>query len=86
MGGLVIRAAITGVQKHEAGWPPYLYIEDVSTLSTPHRGAPAAVFGCAIQNTQQCRDMHWSSDPTSRSVFFNWINENPQSAQAPTGH
>ncbi|MCI0688959.1 MAG: hypothetical protein L0Y54_17270 [Sporichthyaceae bacterium] len=75
MGGLVIRAALTGVQRHEAGWPPYLYIEDVSTLSTPHRGAPlGGVCKFSGQGTQQCKDMAGSS------TFMSWLYDNPQSA------
>lgn len=45
MGGLIVRAALTFVARGsspgaERGkpWPPYLYIEDVVTLSTPHDG------------------------------------------------
>ena len=76
MGGLVIRAALTGVQRGEAGWPPYLYIEDVTTLSTPHRGAPlGGVCKFSGQGTQQCKDMAQSSS------FMSWLYDNPQSAQ-----
>jgi hypothetical protein len=84
MGGLVIRAALTGVQNHEPGWPPYLYVEDVATLSTPHEGAPVTVLVgglCGDADNQQCKDMRWSFDPASRSDFMNWVAENPQSAQ-----
>src|SRR5262249_51798749 len=82
MGGLIIRAAIKGTQAHEAGFPPYLYVEDVSTLSTPHRGTAnwGSTFVCS---DQQCQDMKPGSS------FFSWLGatyngyqpgENPQSA------
>jgi hypothetical protein len=70
MGGLVIRAAITGVQKGDPAFPPYLYVEDVTTLSTPHRGDPAA-GGCVFT---QCYDMR------SGSAFLTWLNDNAQAS------
>lgn len=74
MGGLVIRAAITGVQRRTAGFPPLLYVEDVVTLSTPHLGT-ASTRACArgIRGRAQCRDML----PGSR--FLRWLAADPQS-------
>lgn len=82
MGGLVIRAAITGVQRHDPGFPPYLYIEDVATLSTPHMGTPAISYLCNLASlSEQCKEMN-----TTNSSFFSWLTNgtqhlNPQSAQ-----
>jgi hypothetical protein len=77
MGGLVIRAALAGTQSGEAGFPPYLHVEDVTTLATPHAGIGVA-FGCNLVGTQQCKDMAPGSD------FFNWLSasggSNPQGA------
>jgi pimeloyl-ACP methyl ester carboxylesterase len=78
MGGLVIRAALTGVEKGEfgprgTGFPPYLYVEDVVTLSTPHRGTVSA-DACATKLVRQCIDMGRDSD------FLRWLGDNPQSA------
>ena len=73
LGGLVIRAALTGVQRREAGWPPYLYVEDVTTIATPHRGANWW-FTHLCQNTQ-CMEMRPSS------ATLNWLYDNAQSAQ-----
>lgn len=56
MGGLVIRSALLNVQRRTAGWPPYLYVEDVITLASPHQGARDAGF-CAILYLQ-CRQMY----------------------------
>jgi len=59
----------------ESGWPPYLYVEDGSTLS-PHRGAPATFIAAGkLANKSQCRDMIWD---TIRQAFgfLQWLNEN----------
>jgi hypothetical protein len=69
MGGLVTRAALTGVLEHDPAWPPFLYIEDITTLSTPHRGAQLS----ALCVSTQCREMRQSSD------FLLWAQDAPQS-------
>ncbi|WP_307840818.1 hypothetical protein [Streptomyces sp. GESEQ-4] len=66
MGGLIARAAIAGVQRHEEGWPERLYVEDVVTLGTPHRGTFTNV-----------NDDRQSKDMVQRSDFINWLNETP---------
>jgi hypothetical protein len=52
MGGLVIRSALLIVQRNTPGWPPYLYVEDVITLATPHKGpktpGPAAAAWAVV--------------------------------------
>ncbi|MQA93770.1 MAG: hypothetical protein GEV11_03705 [Streptosporangiales bacterium] len=75
MGGLVVRAALTGVRKYHGrdGWPPYLYIEDVATLGTPHNGTPWAL-NCR-DTSRQCTDM------LPGSAFLRWLTDEPQSAQ-----
>jgi triacylglycerol esterase/lipase EstA (alpha/beta hydrolase family) len=74
MGGLVTRAALTGVARKESGWPPYLYIEDVVTLSTPHKGTGLG-SACSPVFTQ-CAEM------TRGSWLLNtWLYNAPQSAQ-----
>ncbi len=77
MGGLIIKAALTGVQKHYQGFPPYLYVEDVTTLETPHRGTSEGGNAlCAVVPTlgrnQECADM------IGGSAFMNWLIDNPQ--------
>ncbi|MGW4894754.1 esterase/lipase family protein [Kitasatospora sp. NPDC004240] len=60
MGGLIARAALTGVQRHEDGFPPLLLVDDVVTLDTGHRG-----FNFAEQpwcGTKQCLDMRKNSN------------------------
>jgi pimeloyl-ACP methyl ester carboxylesterase len=39
MGGMIARYAIAQTQLHHADFPPYLYVEDVVTLGTPHGGS-----------------------------------------------
>jgi PGAP1-like protein len=72
MGGLVIRAALTGVEARESGFPSTLYVEDVVTLATPHHGTP---WYSAICQTVQCKEMY----PTSS--FMAWLHQGPQSTQ-----
>jgi triacylglycerol esterase/lipase EstA (alpha/beta hydrolase family) len=72
MGGLIIRAAITGVQKRTAGFPPRLYVEDVVTLSAPHTGAGWA----RLCTGSQCADLR------PGSAFLRWLSSNPQSTQS----
>ncbi|MER7007413.1 hypothetical protein ABT297_30820 [Dactylosporangium sp. NPDC000555] len=72
MGGLVIRAALAGTAAKEQGFPPYLYVEDVVTLSTPHRGSAGFTRLC---RSVQCNEM--SGD----SPFLRSLQANPQSKQ-----
>ncbi|HWS32056.1 MAG TPA: hypothetical protein VN408_04855, partial [Actinoplanes sp.] len=71
MGGLIIRSAVTGVQKKLKGWPPKLYIEDVVTISTPHQGT-ALAKGCGFV---QCTEMRINSS------FLKWLSKTPYTAQ-----
>jgi triacylglycerol esterase/lipase EstA (alpha/beta hydrolase family) len=71
MGGLIIRAALTGVAKGEAGFPSTLYVEDVVTFATPHLGTNSAQ-ACP---TEQCIDMR------PKSEFLRWLLQGPQSTQ-----
>jgi pimeloyl-ACP methyl ester carboxylesterase len=93
MGGLVTRAAIAGTANRRTtqsgrSFPPYLYIEDVATLSSPYEGARAlAGVGCDILSPTvpaQCQQMKPGS-----SFLSSWIHrpagsrvgyDNPQSA------
>jgi pimeloyl-ACP methyl ester carboxylesterase len=71
MGGLVARAALTGVARGLTDWPPHLYVEDVATLGTPHAGTSWAYL-CFYR---QCGDMR------PGSAFLSWAYPSPQSAQ-----
>ncbi|MEU5024980.1 alpha/beta hydrolase [Streptomyces milbemycinicus] len=75
MGGLIARAAITGVERKEEGFPPSLLVEDAVTIATPHDGIFLSRFCWAAERTTQCREMQ------PRSDFLKWAGENPQSAQ-----
>lgn len=73
MGGLIVRAALTGYARKDPTWPKKLLVEDVVTLGTPHLGTPLS-YGCS---DYQCRDMR----PTSG--FIRWLAQtpNPQADQ-----
>ncbi|WP_433182248.1 esterase/lipase family protein [Actinoallomurus sp. CA-150999] len=78
MGGLIVRAAITGVNRYGATsskWPKRLYIEDVATLSTPFTGTSWATTCTVAYGWKQCSDMRPGSG------FLKWSGQNPQSAQ-----
>ncbi|GIH07219.1 hypothetical protein Rhe02_52860 [Rhizocola hellebori] len=74
MGGLLIRGALTGTAHQEPGFPPYLYVEDVVTISTPHLGTIGAA-ACSLGSTQ-CRDMF------PGSAFLGWLDHAAQSHMA----
>lgn len=38
MGGLIIRYAVAATQRHAFDFPPYLLVEDIVTMGTPHGG------------------------------------------------
>ncbi|MER6910804.1 hypothetical protein ABT354_03895 [Streptomyces sp. NPDC000594] len=75
MGGLIARAAVTGVQRRLSGWPDYIHVEDAVTIATPHEGLFPSRFCVLFQPTTQCREMR------PNSPFLNWAGKNPQSAQ-----
>ncbi|MFI6322427.1 esterase/lipase family protein [Nonomuraea sp. NPDC050556] len=51
-----------------SGWPPYLYIEDVVTLGTPHKGIDSILGGTLCPFThEQCSDMK------AGSGFLSWL-------------
>ncbi|MEY4339770.1 MAG: hypothetical protein RLZ14_1620, partial [Actinomycetota bacterium] len=79
MGGLVVRRAITGVMNHDAGFPRYLYVPDVTTSGTPHFGAMVAGL-CAASINLQCLQMTAGLDGLPRHLFI-WALDlygNPQ--------
>lgn len=70
MGGLIARAAITGTARKLANWPPYIYVEDVVTIGTPHNGTGIA----RLCGYTQCTDMR------PGSTFLNWLADNAQAS------
>src|SRR4051794_5533748 len=70
MGGLVIRAAITGTARRLSNWPPYIYVEDAVTIATPHNGTGIA-NACFYQ---ECVEMRRGS------TFLNWLADNAQAS------
>ena len=73
MGGLIIRRAVSGTERQDSGFPPYLYVEDAVTLATPHLGTLVAL----LCNSLQCLQMQSGSDFMDR-IARQAVN--PQSA------
>ncbi|WP_343952058.1 hypothetical protein [Nonomuraea longicatena] len=76
LGGLVAKAAIEGVNRYGGNgtgdWPPHLYVEDIVTFSTPHKGITGWVEVCALTH-EQCSDMRQGSG------FLSWLGKEPDS-------
>jgi pimeloyl-ACP methyl ester carboxylesterase len=70
MGGLIIRAALTGVARHEPDFPPLLRVRAAVTLGTPHAGTNWAQVCRLVWN--QCRDM------VPHSALLRWLADDPQ--------
>ncbi|MFB8354366.1 esterase/lipase family protein [Streptomyces niveus] len=69
MGGLVARAALSGVQRQESGFPKSLWVEDVVTFDTGHKGHNWT----GLCGSRQCQDQR------SGSAFLKtWALDNPQ--------
>ncbi|MFP5380312.1 MAG: esterase/lipase family protein, partial [Vicinamibacteria bacterium] len=57
MGGLLIRYALAATERGVKDFPPYLLVEDVVTLGTPHGGARGAWFGFEAAQMQVGSDL-----------------------------
>ncbi len=76
MGGLILRYMAQRIQANDPDFPPYLYLEDVVTLGTPHSGSGYA-FWCGW--AYECNQMNTGSS------FLNWLATNAQNPQADGG-
>lgn len=57
-----------GATAWPSGWPPYVYIEDIVTLGTPHKGIDSILGGTLCPFThEQCSDMK------AGSGFLSWL-------------
>ncbi|NWF27340.1 hypothetical protein HW130_13840 [Streptomyces sp. PKU-EA00015] len=74
MGGLIARAAVAGYEQGDPTWPDTLFVEDVVTLGTPHKGVRAA--HCVIN--RQCQEMY------PDSTFRRWLGTELPQAQGGT--
>ncbi|HUR03967.1 MAG TPA: hypothetical protein VM347_15585 [Nonomuraea sp.] len=73
LSGLTVDKNNIGATVWPIAWPPYLYIEDMVTISTPHQGIGSAlVTACAITH-EQCSDMRPGSG------FLSWLGKQPLS-------
>lgn len=70
MGGLMIRYAMGATERGEEDWPPYLFIENVVTVASPHGGTKPACGGFwdskahwkGYQASQFCRGSEVAKD------------------------
>jgi hypothetical protein len=64
MGGLIVRYAISAVQRHNTAFPPFIVIPSVVTFGTPHNGVDTYWVGCAVAsgNARQCKQINKSSN------------------------
>lgn len=63
MGGLIIRSMLRYNQENNASFPPYLYVEDVTSLGTPHAGSGySSLCPWAYQCTQMNTGSSYLSD------------------------
>ena len=76
MGGLILRYALHRIQANDSQFPPYLYVEDVVTLGTPHLGSGWA-SGCTW--AYECVQME------NGSSFVNYLNTYAKNPQADGG-
>ncbi len=76
MGGLIIRYGLAQTQRGNADFPPYLYVEDVTTLGTPHAGSNWSGW-CFL--ALQCNEIY----PTSS--FQTWLRDYAQNPQGSGG-
>lgn len=67
MGGLIARYALAQTERGHDRFPPYLLVEDVATLGTPHGGARWYTSGCG---RGQCIQMN------AGSSFLVWLEQN----------
>ncbi|MBN6054331.1 hypothetical protein JYK22_20490, partial [Nonomuraea sp. RK-328] len=70
---LSVDAQDVGATAWPSGWPPYLYIEDIVTLATPHKGINTAVVDVCALTHEQCSDMR------DGSGFLRWLGAQPPS-------
>ncbi|MDR8412535.1 hypothetical protein MTP10_27870 [Nonomuraea sp. 3-1Str] len=66
-------AQSVGATAVPSGWPPYLYIEDIVTLATPHKGIDTALVDVCSLTHEQCSDMR------DGSGFLKWLGAQPPS-------
>jgi pimeloyl-ACP methyl ester carboxylesterase len=58
MGGLITRWMLYRIQAHDAAFPPYLFVQDVVTISTPHDGTADSTNNAGwCPTSTQCKEM-----------------------------
>lgn len=83
MGGLIIRYAIGAAERGQDDWPPFLYVENVVTIASPHGGTKwgcAAYYGSWVnwkgyQAAQFCRASEVAQDMMTNMRHPNGFND-----------
>ncbi|MFC4117830.1 esterase/lipase family protein [Nonomuraea zeae] len=73
LSGLTVNPDDLGATVWPRAWPPFLYIEDMVTLATPHQGIGSAVVTACALTHEQCSDMRPGSG------FISWLGKQPLS-------
>lgn len=79
MGGLLIRYALARTQRGHKEFPPYLLVDDVVTMGTPHEGAPFA-DGCTSWN-----EYHHCGEMSPNSALIMWLEDHARNPQGKGG-
>lgn len=79
MGGLIARYAIDRVQRQDPDFPPYLLVEDVVSLATPHKGLNPYTRAWCSTLIYECVELD------RESSFINTLNQEAGNPQARDG-
>lgn len=72
MGGLIARYALAQTQRGHGDFPPYLRVDDIVTLGSPHKGA---TYWARFSSSDQANQM------VSTSNFMHFLRDNAQNPQ-----
>ena len=79
MGGLITRYAIDKVQRQDPDFPPYLLVEDVVSVATPHKGLNPYTRDWCSTLIYECVQLNQGSS------FLNALNQGAGNPQARNG-
>ncbi len=78
MGGLIVRSALTEVDKKNSAYPKALWVEDVVTLGTPHAGALATAWCVLLPSA--CLSVTEVREMIPGSSFLSGLESRPAGA------
>jgi hypothetical protein len=80
MGGAITRWMLYRIGAQDPNFPPYLYVQDSVTISSPHNG-----YGAAAANYYACAGSLQCQQFAEGSSFINELNANALNPQATNG-